>query len=316
MIEPVLNELSLVPAPVPIDERIQSLIDVLRKLDALGFPRVVRRTRDALDQEVIDGTSLKTWILRKAPQDIRRYLGGRLEKAPFVEDLHKQHQDSTKTLFEALCNDQPAHGACVAHLHDAPAISLRGIPRWEIDPLTLILRKLDEETESFFEIPVDVVHICTPQQVDRRENLLRERLFRTVANGPELWKRKTEIFPRLDFCNAVERQICELSGNEFFFQHIVAALARLDIALRDWTSGSLHPGMTSSAESKQTMDHSVFGPMRRFGCPDGDEREFTNHLKLYSCNWRIHYFELRKETGGRAFIGYVGVHLPTVRYRT
>lgn len=316
MTEPVLNELSLVPAAVPIHDRIQGLVDVLRKLDALGFPRIVRQTRGALDQNVIEGMSLKTWILQKAPRDIRQFLGRRFERTPYVEDLHEQHEGATKTLLQALCDQRPAHGACVAYLYDAPAISLRGIPSWERDPLPLILRKLDEETETFVEINVEVVHVCTTQQVDRREARLRERILRAVANGRDLWNRRTELFPRLDFCVVVERQVCELTGNESFFQHVVTALARLDRALRDWTSGPLHPGMASSVESRQTMDHADYGPMRRFACPDGQERDFSNHLKLYSCNFRIHYFERQELAGGRAFVAYVGVHLPTVRYRT
>ncbi len=317
MIEPVLNELSLVPSPVPIHERIQSLIGVLRKLDALGFPRIVRQTRDALEREIIEGIPLRKWILQKAPREIRQFLGLRLQRAPFVEDLHQQQEDTTKTLIHAMCDEQPAHGACIAYLLDAPAVSLRGVSRWEIDPLLLTLQKLDEETASWIEIPVEVVHVWTPQQVERREALLRERLFRTVANGSELWNRRNELFPRLEFCGVVERQLVELSGNEYFFQHVVTALGRLDTALRSWTSGPLHPGMAGSAESRQTLDHSDYGPMRRFACPDGEERTFTNHLKLYSCNWRIHYFEFRAPSSdGRAFVGYVGVHLPTVQYRT
>lgn len=95
------------------------------------------------------------------------------------------------------------------------------------------------------------------------------------------------------------------------------ALSRLDKALAEWMTGPLHPQMTSSGESSSTLTHGVYGPMRDFVCPDGVERRFSNHLKLFSNNWRIYYWEARADDGGgRAFIGYVGEHLPTVRYRT
>ena len=57
--------------------------------------------------------------------------------------------------------------------------------------------------------------------------------------------------------------------------------------------------------------------MRDFLCPDHQRRRFSNHLKLFSSNWRIYYLETRSgEVGGRAFIGYIGVHMPTVKYPT
>jgi hypothetical protein len=75
--------------------------------------------------------------------------------------------------------------------------------------------------------------------------------------------------------------------------------------------------MDSSGESTQTLEHGTYGPMREFICPDGRKRQFSNHLKLRSSNWRIYYWEFRDEAkNGRALIGYVGTHLPTVKYST
>lgn len=52
---------------------------------------------------------------------------------------------------------------------------------------------------------------------------------------------------------------------------------------------------------------------RTFYCPDGKERLFERHVKLRFCNWRIHFFT---EQPGIVIIGYIGRHLPTVKYRT
>lgn len=66
--EPVLNERSLEPADTPTFERMKALITVLRKLDALGFPRMLRSVRDALDREIEVGTTLRAWLFQKAPR--------------------------------------------------------------------------------------------------------------------------------------------------------------------------------------------------------------------------------------------------------
>lgn len=315
--EPVLNERSLEPAEMPIVERVTSLIVVLRKLDALGFPRILRHARDALDREIEEGTSLRSWLFRLAARETRQFLAGRMMKAPFVEELHGQQEDAKGWLLQASYNGAPAAGAGIAHLLDAPAVALRGVPCWEVDPLVILLARMGDEDGTLVELPVEVVHVCRPEQVDARAQLLRERVLRSVSGGDELWRRRTELFPRLDFCGAVERQVCALSGKEFYFQRVVEALSRLDAALGKWIGGPLHPGMDSSVESASTLAHGSYGPMRDFLCPDSETRRFSNHLKLFSNNWRIYYWETRSgEEGGRAFIGYVGAHLPTVKYPT
>jgi hypothetical protein len=315
--EPALNERSIEPSEMPTMERVTALLAVLRRLDALGFPRVLRQVRGALELEVEAGTTLRTWILRKAPHDTRQLLGRRLEKAPFVEELHGRQEDARGLLLQVTYDGELAIGAGIAYFCDAPAVALRGTPRWEVDPLIVLLTTMDEERDQLVEGPVEVVHLCRSEQVDARQQLLRERVLHALSGGDELWRRRLELYPRLDFCEKLERQLRDLSGKELHFQHVVLALSRLDAALAGWTVGSLYPGMDSSGESTQTLEHGTYGPMREFICPDGRKRQFSNHLKLRSSNWRIYYWEFRDEAkNGRALIGYVGTHLPTVKYST
>ncbi len=317
MIEPVLNERSIEPAQTPMTERVTALIAVLRGLDALGFPRVLRHAREALDREVEAGISLRTWIFRKAPRDTMQFLAGRLNKAPFAEALRQQQEDASGLLLDATYDGAPAIGAGIAHLNDAPAVALRGVLCWEVDPLVVLLTKMDPEAGALMEMAVQVVHLCRAEQLGAREKLLRDRVLRAVTGGDDLWRRRLELFPRLDFCPQVEHQLRALSGKEFYFQHVVLALSRLDAALAVWTSGPLHPGMDNSVESTPTLGHGTYGPMRDFICLDDKKRRFSHHLKLFSNNWRIYYWEFgAAAAGGRAHVGYVGVHLPTMRYPT
>lgn len=314
--EPTLNERSLEPAGAGTTERVTALIAVLRGLDALGFPRVLRQVRDAVDCEIEAGTTLRTWLFQRAPRETRQFLAARLSKAPFVEDLHRQREDASGVQLQAYHDGLPAVGAGVAHLYDAPAVALGGVPRWEVDPLAILLTRLDED-EQFVEMSVDVIHLCRPEQIAPRAKLLRERVLRAVSGGDDLWQRRAELFSRLDFCAAVERQMRGLSGKEFYFQQVVLALSRLDAALGAWTAGPLHPGMDYSGESNSTLEHGTYGPLRDFLCVDNEKRRFSHHLKLFSNNWRIYYWEARSEVGGgRAHVGYLGTHLPTVKYPT
>ncbi len=295
---------------MPTRERVGSLIAVLKRLDALGFPRVVRHVRDARDREVEPGVTLHAWLFQKAQPEARQFLAGRMAKAPFVEELHRRREGTSRSLFEASVESESATGAGVAHLFDAPAVGLPGVPRWEVDPLRVALVKMDEETGDLLEEVVEVIHLCRPEQVTPRARVLRERVLRAVTGGDELWTRRAELYPRIDFCTVVERQVRALTGNEESFAQVVLALSRLDAALAPWASGPLHPGMKFSVESEPTLSHGTYGPMRDFACPDGETRRFSN-------NWRIYYSERREgDVGGRAYVGYVGEHLPTVKYRT
>jgi hypothetical protein len=315
--EPILNERSVEAADRPMMERAATLLSVLRALDALGFPKVLRHSRDAIDREVESGITFRTWLFQRAPRETRQFLAGRLQKAPFIEALHQMQEDARDALLQVTYDGSTAAGVGTAFLYDAPAVALRGDARWEADPLVALLVKVDAASSSVEEVPIEVVHLCRQEQIEPRRALLRARVLRAVRGGDELWQRRREIFSRLDFCESVERQIRALSGHEFYFQHVVQALARLDTALVEWASGPLHPGMDFSTESGQTLNHGTYGPMRDFVCPDLEKRRFKNHLKIFSNNWRIYYLECRASTGeGRAYIGYAGSHLPTVNYPT
>jgi len=65
-----------------------------------------------------------------------------------------------------------------------------------------------------------------------------------------------------------------------------------------------------SPESSMTLE--MYGRERTFRCPDGQKRLFSWHLRLTPHAWRIHFYP--DEQTKTLIIGYIGHHLPTVRY--
>ena len=59
--------------------------------------------------------------------------------------------------------------------------------------------------------------------------------------------------------------------------------------------------------------HSIF-VLATLTCsrPDGTKRLFSLHAKLREFNWRIYFYPVQP---GEVIIGYIGVHLPTVKYK-
>lgn len=321
--DPVLHELSVAPVSAAAEERLAALASTLRSLDDLGLARVLRRTRDALDRYVEGEVTLREALLKHPHREQRTFLLGRLSKAPFVEEMHRNREAATKSMIEGAAGEARCRGAVFAYLTNAPAVSLFGHEAWEADAIPLSLVRMREEADeagapdgTLEKDDVEVLQVATPGHVARCAKTLRERVLRAVSAGRELWERRGELFPRLDLGPDVEAQLGELTDVVEGFHLVVEALARLDAALRSWGDGPLEPGMKFSPESPSTLNHSTYGPLRDFRCADGQTMRFSLHLKLFAGNRRIYYAAYRSDGVGRAHVGYVGPHLSTTKYPT
>ena len=128
------------------------------------------------------------------------------------------------------------------------------------------------------------------------------------SNGKELWERRAELFPSLEFCASVEEQICGLAGGEARFKVTAAGLAALQRYCETWESPNfdihrLGNGNYASGESKTTLNK--YSDERTFRCPEGEMRVFQWDLKKDKT--RIHFLDLPATK--RILVGYVGKHL-------
>ncbi len=143
---------------------------------------------------------------------------------------------------------------------------------------------------------------------------IKKRIRTGVSDGVELWNRREELFPNLEFCDAVSKQLQNIRTRQLELQPVVKTLFELQNCCKNWNTGFFSVEgylLEESGESEATVNK--YSKERTFRCPDGQERVFERHVKLRLCNWRIHFFA---EKPGKVIIGYVGRHLPTVKYRT
>lgn len=94
---------------------------------------------------------------------------------------------------------------------------------------------------------------------------------------------------------------------------VAPRLFQLQTYCQEWTEDRFDPKQLptrASPESQVTLNQ--YGKERTFRCPDNRERTFSWHLRLTPGAWRL-YFIPRKETR-QMIIGYIGPHLPTVKY--
>jgi hypothetical protein len=127
-----------------------------------------------------------------------------------------------------------------------------------------------------------------------------------------LWERKEKLFSRLILCPCVEDNLDKI-GSKYLTQ-IVSKLSALDkYAAKEWMVGEFNyreanssTSLRISPESKGTMEK--YYNERLFKMPNGITKCFELHIKTGEL--RFHFYP----ENGKIYIGYIGKHLPTVKY--
>ncbi len=202
----------------------------------------------------------------------------------------------------------------IAYLLDALAISFNTQDKWKNTHLELEITTLDE-SQKWITRQVTVFNASCPSHVQEHSQWIKDRIRFSVKHGKELWNRKEELFPNLEFCNSVKKQLEDILSGQLELQPVVRTLLTLQNYCHTWNSGNFNIEssiLEYSPESPQTLNNPKYKKQREFICPDGETQLFSLHAKLRKCNWRIYF---KPEQPGKVIIGYIGRHLSTVNYK-
>lgn len=320
----ILNELSLRnPASNEqiAQQRMSEFIKTIKAIKAQGV-RVNLRTKNNFHTIILARDyPIRRW-LNNASEVERVFIKTLATKTPFSTDIANseiQDIENNASLSEFIYQGELAIGLGVAHVLNTIAISFLSEECWDCSRLEIEFRWFDEENGQLVNKSkiVEVIHASRSDHVQEHVNLIqqiKERIRQGVDDGVELWQRREELFPNLEFCDAVRRQLENILTGQLELQPVVNTLSQLQKCCENWNYGYFNLDgypIEESGESKPTLDR--YKKERTFLCPDGQERLFDRHVKLRFCNWRIHFFAQKP---GKVIIGYVGRHLPTVKYRT
>ncbi|XZF65192.1 MAG: hypothetical protein ACSI46_11135 [Gloeotrichia echinulata DVL01] len=322
----ILNELSLqntAPNEQVAQQRMSELIKTIKAVKAQGV-KVSLRTKDNFHTIILaPNYPLRRW-LNDADEVERIFIKTLATKAPFSTDIISseiQDIENNTSLSEFRYQGELAIGLGIAYVLNTITIntipiSLLSQECWDCNCLELEFRCLDEDGEVISEI-VEIIHASRSSHVQEHTSLIQknqERIYQEVSNGVELWNRREELFPNLEFCDAVRKQLENILTRQLELQPVINILFELQKCCQNWDIGYFNLdgySIEESGESQPTLDK--YSQERTFRCPDGEERLFERHVKLKFCNWRIHFFPLKP---GTLIIGYIGRHLPTVKYKT
>ncbi|WP_367394706.1 hypothetical protein [Cupriavidus sp. Agwp_2] len=186
-------------------------------------------------------------------------------------------------------------------------VSILTSPIWDTHQLQVcVTHEIHEERN----IVID--HASRASHSDLLRTLFNGRRLASVETAEDFKKSKETLFPNLRFSPDVDDQIDRLDKHQL--ANAIAKLAKINETATNWSNnGTAVPDYRFqwSGESKPTMDNEAYRDARKFRMPEGELAIFENHV-YFTGRHRIHFVEDRK---ARDFvIGYIGDHLPTVRF--
>lgn len=300
-------------------QRIQTMALAVKALDELGCARVLRSVRAAADQDIGQGRGLRGWCFdRGTNRDAGSLIALRLGRQPFIDGNDGLFAATEgERAIEGHAREVKVVGLTFAALTGAPAVALASmaLPACTEVVVGLSIYDLDGERQETFQ----VCCVVTEADVHTKSGNIAESIERFVADGTQLLDRAGELYPRLYFGPRASQQIASLTGNEPVFHQLFRHLRALDKGAASWLEGDHYSpaeAISWSSESKATLGHRVYGPLRDFPMPENFEpRRWSDHTKLSGgAGARLYFHAEKRGEQAVVLIGYFGEHLPTIRF--
>ncbi|NET60172.1 MAG: hypothetical protein F6K47_29720 [Symploca sp. SIO2E6] len=305
-LEMVLNELSLrihADNVQTAQQWMSDLIATARKAAEVGVNPVLRTHSEFYATVLAPNYSLSDWLIdKRVDREESRFIL-LSTKTPFLAEINNAEIEDRNQRYEFRYEGQLTEGLGIAFLLDSLALSLRSESRWESNSLMLEAIWLEDDSNLNSET-VTVVHASQLQHVHEHITWIQERLSKSVRDGSELWNRRSELFPSLEFCENVRKQMESLGKGAPMLQQVKKKLFELENYCKTWTTGAFSLKSLNNATPESESRRQQFKQELTFRCPDGRERIFNSHVSLTPGSWRLYF---SAELGpGKIIIGYIG----------
>lgn len=313
----VLNELSVQSTHCQIADRtpkviISDFVALLHTLLALKKNCSIVASKDIYSFKITSDYGSKNWF-----------------DDPHVKHEHKQflrsvHNRCTLISTENYADSQfdvkidgsdiPGIGCLVAYKTDLNVIGARTHQVWEDRTIYGIYETLDDNGNILTK-HVGIGNISSEEHINQFEQQELLASLEHIYSGQDLWENKEKLFPNLQFCKEVKKQLY----NDPEKVHIDQVAKRLK-HLNDYFStydGIYDPkklGMDARTESQTVKLTPELRDMRLFTKPDGTQAHFFDHIGFsgkYNSG-RIYFLNDSETKTG--IIGYIGKHLKTDRF--
>jgi hypothetical protein len=316
----IFNELSVAQtaANVPLARQwMGDVIGAVKAAQRLGVRPEIRTAHSPAEINIAEGYSITRWIIDPAnglEREWRSRLLSGFTKFPYLTGLHEVEEKSLG--MDAFIDEQRAPALLATYLLDGLALSVPSADTWKRD--TLRIEVIDITSDTYTDDgPGDaevVRHATDEDHVERHKQWIKDALrLPPPTSWQQMWNERLQRYSHLDFCSAVEDQLRSLNPNGDMLLLIDKKLRKLEENADVWreNGGAWQADSLGGASPESAPTLLQYGNERTFRCSDGTERLFSWHMKLAG-GWRIYFFP-EPETR-TMYVGYIGTHLPTVRF--
>jgi len=319
----IFNELSIKAAATQ-DQAKAWFSDMIQVIVELFNERVCERTlHSKMDLYAIDlienEYGFQEWLdeARATDRDLYLFALQLSTNSPVFELLKTQqalNDEYFRSEFVLKNSDIKCEALGVALLSDGIAVSLPSCKDW-VDDVVYIEQFLYDETDGELEQPCHIIHqVRHASQVGHTDSFIRHwryGLLAQIKNSQTLLAYWPDVFPNLDRCE--EDWLQALQGETL--ESTLRRLEQLDNVCKEWQSKKeTHPvyPMKARPESKETMRQTELAEKRLSTCPVLGRQHFVMHCDIQPKGFRLYWLENQQQK--RMTIGYIGPHLPTIRF--
>jgi hypothetical protein len=313
MLEPVFNDLSADPPVLDVGaslERMWGLVELLRVAPDHGLGPGLRIPQTFHSLCLGPEYRISDWLNDdRVPREQRLFLLTLATRSPYLEQTPDAIQERallTDVRFRGMRSD----ALRAAFLLELPLLSFLNAP-WDQAVIQCECEELiddeltparDLQLPNLSKVPHFTVHA----------EWIRNRRRRSVATTEDVWNRRGELFPNLDFCPAVEGQLVAVRPSEPRFQQIINKLFDLDAYFASWTVGGFDPGAFAKCNPASPETLARYPSDYRFLMADGGYVTASWHLYFTPGKGRLYFAAdgaLR-----RGVVCHIGDKLPDSTY--
>lgn len=194
----------------------------------------------------------------------------------------------------------------IAHAQNIPLLSVNSDKAWGGHEIIATHQDFQQIT---------LRNIAQSSHFQNSSSVESDILRKGISSGQDLWERREMLYENLVFCETVKDQLYENPQ----LSHIQQVMKRLDILNSYYRTHTIFSNKTlgydARSESDSVKKNNDLKAQRKFKLPDGTYEYFFDHISFSGifCG-RIHY--LADDEKKKIYIGYIGKHLPTPKYKT
>lgn len=306
-----VNELSISKQEnvIVAKEKMQQFVACVKAGIKQGI-KEIKVLESFLDTQIASDYSISNWLYdNSVDRDDRELLGDLANKSPFCNTLLTQKEKENERLFEFFHQGNACVGLGLTYLFDTMAISLID-KDWEEEKLSIVVSYISDDDPEPTPRIEEVRHLSETSHCSLHQLWFESKRRITVQTGSQLWLRRKQLFPKLDFCNSVKRQLESIPNNDLRLIHIRNKLDYLNSLADTWLEGetfnynqlpkrSIHPD--SDSRDKQ------FEQELTILCSDNKERFFTWKANFSPGHGKLYFFPDNEQR--KIYIGYIGYKL-------